>query len=186
MEIGYVTSNRGKFEEARHILEEWTLKRIDIDLPELQGDRREIIYEKAKEASRRVKEPLIVEDVSLECYALNGLPGPYVKDFLRKLGEEGLYELVYKYSDHRADVICTAAYIEPGSDPVLFEGLMQGTIVPPKGDVRHSTLSWNTIFVPEGGTKTFGEISLKEHGKISMRSIALKKLRHYLEGRDKI
>lgn len=181
MEIIYATSNRGKFEEAQHILEPWTLKRVDIDLPELQGDRQEIVREKAKEAAKLLKEPLIVEDVSVECYALNGLPGPYVKDFLKKLGEQGLYELVHKYKDHRADVVCTAAYIEPGSEPVLFEGIMHGTIVAPKGNVRHASLSWNPIFVPQGETRTFGEISLKEHSKISMRAIALKKLRHYLE-----
>lgn len=181
MKICYITSNHGKFEEAVHILEGWSLVRVDIDLPELQGEPKEIVREKAKEALRQVEQPLIVEDVSLHCPAIGGLPGPYIKDFLKKLGHEGFYELIHKYHDHRAEVTCTAAYIEPGKDPVLFEGVMHGKIVAPKGDVHHGKYSWNPIFIPEGGTKTFGEMSFKEHSQISMRSIALKKLKHYLE-----
>lgn len=180
MEIYYITSNEGKFEEAQHVLHDWSLKRLDIDLPEIQGEAHDIVREKAKEAFRQVGQPLIVEDVSVYMHALGGLPGPYVKDFLKKLGYQGLYELVHKYDDHRADVSCIAAYIAPGKEPVLFEGIMHGTIVAPRGDVHHGKLSWNSIFLPNGSLKTFGELSIKEHSKMSMRHMALSKLRHYL------
>jgi len=181
MNIYYVTSNEGKFEEAQHILSGWTLVRSDLDLPELQGEREDIVREKAKEGLRRIGHSLIVEDVSVHCHALGGLPGPYIKDFLKKLGFQGLYELVHKYPDHRVDVICTVAYIEPNKEPILFEGLIHGTIVAPRGDTHHGRLSWNPIFLPAGGTKTFGEVSIKDISELSMRNIALIKLKHYLE-----
>lgn len=179
--ILYITSNHGKFEEAKHILEEWDLIRVDIDLPELQDEPHTIVREKAREALRQVGQPLIVEDVSLRCAAIHGLPGPYVKYFLKKLGHQGLYELIHKYHDHRAEVVCTTAYIEPDQEPALFEGSMHGKIVAPRGELRHGTHSWNSIFLPDGSNKTFGEMTFSELSRISMRSIALKKLKQHLE-----
>ena len=93
MKIEYITSNAQKFEEAHHILSDWELEQVNIDLTEIQGDRFEIINAKAKEALRILNRPLIVEDVSLCCPAIGGLPGPYVKDFLKKIGDKGIYEL---------------------------------------------------------------------------------------------
>lgn len=181
MKIEYVTSNSGKFEEAQLILEGWTLEQVTLDLPELQGDRQEIIKAKAREALRILKRPLIVEDVCLYCNALNGLPGPYIKDFLKKLTPEGFVELVHKYSDHTAQVICTAAFIKRGGEPICFEGILEGTLVSARGNTKHGQYSWNGIFLPKGATKTFAEHSMRELSQISMRRLALTQLKGYLE-----
>ena len=181
MKIAYITSNQQKFEEAVYILQGWELDRIPIDLTEIQGDYHEIIKAKAKEALARLKMPLIVEDVSFCCEAIGNLPGPYVKDFLKALGDRGLYELISKYPTQKVRVVCVAAYIQPGSEPLLFEGAVEGTVVAPRGNLRHGTHSWNPIFQPNGSSKTMGEMTMEEHAQTSMRKIALTKLRHYLE-----
>lgn len=186
MKITYITSNKPKFEEAQFILSDWKLERVDLDLIEIQGDPNDVITAKAKEALRILNQPLIVEDVSLFCPAIGGLPGPYIKDFLRKLGEQGLYELIHKYADHSVSVGCLAAYIEPESEPWIFEGIQEGTIVAPRGQTKHGNISWNPIVQPLGMTKTFGEMTLEEHSKISMRSIALKKLDVFLKNKRKV
>lgn len=180
MKMEYVTSNRGKFEEARLILSDWQLEQVNVDLLETQGDRREIMQHKAKEALRILQRPLIVEDVSFCCPALQGLPGPYVKEFLLRLGAEGLADLIHRYDDHSAQAICTVAFIQPGSDPVCYEGITEGTVVKPRGGTEHSNLSWNTIFLPKGRQKTFGEHTMQELSEISMRRIALMQLKDYL------
>ena len=185
MKIEYITSNQKKFEEAQHILSNWQLQRIDIELTEIQGDSEDVIQAKAHEALKILNRPLIVEDVSFRCHAIGGLPGPYIKDFLRKLGEKGLYELIHKYQDHSVSVVCLAAFIEPGKDPLLFEGIQEGTIVAPRGNTRHGAVSWNTIMQPLGMDKTYGEMSIEEHSKISMRYKALKKLDAFLRERLK-
>lgn len=44
--------------------------------------------------------PVIIEDVSLCFDALNGLPGPYIKWFLEKVGHEGkiiIISCTYKF-----------------------------------------------------------------------------------------
>ncbi len=181
MKIEYITSNQYKFDEARLILSEWELEQVNIELTEIQGTRSQIIHAKAHEALRILKKPLIVEDVSLYCAAIGGLPGPYIKDFLIHLGAQGLYELIHKYEDHSAEVYCTAAYITPHRDAILFDGKVEGTIVPPRGQNVFRNLSWNPIFQPVGWNKTYSELTMQELSQLSMRKIALTKLKHYLE-----
>lgn len=181
MKIEYVTGNLQKFQEAQHILEGYELEQVNIELTEIQGDSLDIIKAKAKEAYRILQRPLIVEDVSICCPAINDLPGPYIKDFLRKLSDVGFCELIHKFDDHRVRAICLAAYIDGKQQPQVFEGVTEGVIVKPKGNTRHGTYSWNCIFLPNGFNKTFGEMSLKEHSQVSMRNIALLKLKDYLE-----
>lgn len=181
MKIEYVTGNAGKFREAQLILSHWELEQVSVDIPELQGDQKTIVQAKARKAVEILQRPLIVEDVGLYCNALKGLPGPYVKDFLTHLGEEGLADLIHRYEDHRCTFICTAAYIKPDIDPILFDGQLSGKIVKPKGTLRHGHVSWNTIFQADGFDKTFAEMSLDELARLSGRSQALNKLREYLE-----
>lgn len=181
MKIEYITSNQKKFEEAQHILKGWDLERIDLDLTEIQGEQEEVTRAKAKEAFRILSRPLIVEDVSLCCPAIGGLPGPYIKAFLTKLGDVGFYELIHKYDDHSVEAVCSVGYIAPGMEPLIFEGSITGKIVPPKGETRHGKISWNTIFLPDGHKKTFGEMTIEEHAGVSMRFVALNKLRKYFD-----
>lgn len=179
--IEYITSNVRKFEEAQMIFQGWELEQVNIDLTEIQGDRFQIIQSKAKEALRILHRPLIVEDVSLCCSAIGGLPGPYVKDALQKIGDRGLYELIHKYDDHSAQAICVAAYVKPGIEPLIFEGIVEGVITAPKGELKHGSVSFTPIFRPSGFNKTWGEMSLFEISRISMRYLALTKLKHFLE-----
>lgn len=183
MKIEYVTSNQKKFEEAQHILSEWTLEQINIELTEIQGERSEIIKHKAFEAFNKLQKPLIVEDVSLCCPALNGLPGPYIKDFLIHLGSKGIAELIHKYEDHSVEAVCTVAYIELNAPLMIFEGILKGQIVAPRVDLKQGTMGWNPIFLPEGYQRTFGEMTLKERSAISMRYLALIQLKDYLDNK---
>jgi inosine triphosphate pyrophosphatase len=48
-----------------------------------------VATEKSKLAVQHIKGPCLVEDTSLCFNALGGLPGPYIKWFLSKIGPEG-------------------------------------------------------------------------------------------------
>ena len=95
--IKFVSGNFKKFEEVKAIIEEglpdYTVVQIKISLPELQGEPEEITKEKLKCALQQENGPLMIEDTSLCFNALKGLPGPYIKDFLEKLGHDGLNNL---------------------------------------------------------------------------------------------
>ncbi len=181
MKIAYITSNNFKFAEAQHVLAHWELCRHALDLTEIQGSPEQIIEAKAREASRQLHIPLIVEDVSFCCSALHSLPGPYIKDFLAKISDAGVSELIHHYQDRSCEVICYAAYIEPSGQPKLFKGSIQGQVVAPRGFSEPSFTSWNAIFQPSGMHKTFAELTIQEQSRISMRYKALTQLRDYLE-----
>jgi inosine triphosphate pyrophosphatase len=51
--------------------------------------------------------------------------------------------------------LCTFAYCEPGSAPILFEGRTHGTIVPARGPTN---FGWDPIFQPDGFSETYAEV----------------------------
>ena len=186
MHIEYLTSNANKFAEAKQILSSWALTQINIDLPEIQGDAQAVIRAKAKSAFELLKRPLIVEDVSLSCPAIGGLPGPYIKDFLLKIGSQGLFELIDKYADHSVQVSCLVAYIAEEGQPIIFEGTQKGKIVAPRfspgfKDTPPYHQGWDPIVQPAGMSKTYGEFTMDERSKLSMRFLALKQLDRFLK-----
>uniref|UniRef100_A0A0V0J8F0 Inosine triphosphate pyrophosphatase n=1 Tax=Schistocephalus solidus TaxID=70667 RepID=A0A0V0J8F0_SCHSO len=90
--ITYVTSNPNKLRETLEILGEQystLFKSLDIDLPEYQGTAEEIAILKCRFAAEQIDGPVLVEDTGLGFDALKGLPGPYIKWFLKAVGAEG-------------------------------------------------------------------------------------------------
>lgn len=188
MHVQYVTSNLRKFQEAACVLkntQEWVLQHFPMEIEEIQGTPHEIIHHKARTAFTRLQMPLIVEDVGLSCPILGGLPGPYVKHFLDVLGPAGIARLVHQVSlqygedaflHHVAEVSCHTVYIAPGVSPIYTVGTKQGKIVSFLDPSGQHAKSWNGIFLQEGQSCRFSEMSLEETCAISMRKEALKAL----------
>lgn len=179
--ITFVTGNAKKLEEVIKILGTnfpHQLISNKIDLPELQGEIDEICIKKCKEAARIVNGPVIVEDTCLCFNALKGLPGPYIKWFLDKIGPEGLHNLLAGYEDKTAEAVCTMAY-HPGTEGGevrLFQGKTKGEIVSPRGS---RDFGWDPCFQPLGYDKTYGEMSKEEKNTISHRYKAVALLKDY-------
>ena len=107
-------------------------------------------------AARQIDGPTLVEDTSL-CYnALQGLPGPYVKWFLDKLGHEGLNKMLAGYDDKSAYAQCVFAYVDgPNGEPKVFVGTTDGKIVPARGP---TDFGWDPVFQPDGFEETYAEM----------------------------
>ena len=89
--------------------------------------------------------PVIIEDVSLCFNALNGLPGPYIKTFVEKLGQQGLCDLLKGFSDRTAYAMCIyALQMSALSEPKLFIGKCHGRIL--KDPIGKSKFGWDPIF----------------------------------------
>lgn len=67
----------------------------DIDLPEFQGKPDEISRAKCLEAAKHVDGAVMIEDTCLCFNALGGMPGPYIKWFLKAVGPSGNYYNYY-------------------------------------------------------------------------------------------
>lgn len=179
MGLYFITGNKGKFEEVKTILGE--VEQLDIDLPEVQEiDAKEIVKAKLVEALNHKKGEFIIDETSLYFDCLNGLPGPLIKWFLKKLGNDGLFNLVSKLGNCGAEAKTVIGYTRNHDEIYYFEGAVKGKIVAPGGE---SNFGWDAIFQPEGFEKTFAEMTMEEKNKISMRRMALNKLKDFLAGK---
>ncbi|EIE25716.1 Maf/Ham1 [Coccomyxa subellipsoidea C-169] len=183
-EIMFATGNANKLREVVAILEAghplpFAVKAANLDLPELQGEPTEIAKEKCRLAAQQVGGAVMVEDTSLCFNAMGGLPGPYIKWFLQKLGHEGLNKMLAGFEDKTGYAQCIFAYSPagPGAEPQVFVGRTGGRIVPARGP---ASFGWDPIFQPDGYEETYAQLDKAVKNTISHRYRALDKLRDYL------
>ncbi len=176
MRIYFATGNLHKLVEAKSILQGFDVQSAPLKLAEIQGSATDIAVHKARRAARVLGKPVFAEDTSLCFTALKGLPGPYIKEFILKIGRKGVVGLLHgKKKNARA--VCTLCLAVPGREPVVFEGQVSGRIVAPRG---RSGFGWDPIFLPRGYSKTFAQMGADEKNRISHRRKALVKLQAYL------
>lgn len=73
-----------------------------------------------------------------------------------------------------AHFVCALALVWPDGHSEWFEGRVDGNLVwPPRGD---NGFGYDAMFVPEGDTRTFGEMAAEEKHAISHRADAFRKL----------
>lgn len=175
----FITGSKNKFEEIKSIIS--GVERLDIDLPEIQEiDAKEIVKQKLLEALKHKNAEFIVEDSSLYFDCLNGLPGPLIKWFMKTIGNEGLYQIAEKFGNFNAEVKTLIGYARNLDEIYFFEGSTKGLIVLPRGD---NGFGFDSIFQPEGNSKTYAEMSAEEKNRISMRKIAASRLKEFLNSR---
>ena len=66
-------------------------------MPEVQGTTQEVAIAKCRAAAEELGTACVTEDTALCFEALNGLPGPYIKQFMENLGHEGMSVKVSSY-----------------------------------------------------------------------------------------
>ncbi|ENN75241.1 hypothetical protein HUJ04_002238 [Dendroctonus ponderosae] len=179
--ITFVTGNAKKLEEMLTILGINFPRQViskKLDLPELQGEIDEICRKKAETAYELVGGPVLVEDACLCFNALNGLPGPYIKWFLEKVGPEGLNSMLQGFEDKSSQAVCTYAYHpgDRGAEVILFQGRTDGEIVLPRGP---RDFGWDCCFQPQGYSQTYAELAKAEKNRISHRFKAIEKLKEF-------
>ena len=178
--IYFVTGNAKKWEEVHAILGPYlpSLQQATLDLPEPQGSIHDIALAKCRYAAQQLSAAVITEDTALVFTEMNGMPGPYVKWFLEALHVEGLARMAINYSGTDtppAQAICTMAFcLGPEHEPVLFQGITDGVIVPPRGPLN---FGWDPIFMPLPYSQTYAEMPKDVKNAISHRSKALDMLK---------
>jgi XTP/dITP diphosphohydrolase len=176
--------NLGKVKEISALLAPFRLETIaagSLGLPEPEetGENFEAnAVLKAKAAAEASGLPALADDSGLVVPALGGAPGIYsarwagpAKDFRvamdrvhRELGDK----------DREAMFVAVLALAWPDGRAELFRGEAPGNLTwPPRGD---RGFGYDPIFVPQGGTLTFGELDPAEKHRISHRARAFAKL----------
>jgi non-canonical purine NTP pyrophosphatase (RdgB/HAM1 family) len=170
----FVTQSLDKLNEAERILG-MKLDRYDLELPEIQSiDVEEVITYKAKYAYNALgRKPVMVEDTGLYIEAWNGLPGALIKWFIKSVGTTGICSMLHEFHDRRARAKTVVATYD--GQLQIFPGEIHGRVASaPTGE---GGFGWDKIFVPEGASRTFAEMSPSEKDSYSMRRLALEAMR---------
>lgn len=183
MNLVIATRNTHKLEEIRAIFDFSGLDVLSaFDFPEIpdvveDGDTLEAnAVKKAAEIATATGCWAMADDSGLEVDALGGAPGVYSA---RYAGEECCYaanneKLLRELSgkeDRSARFRTVIALSDPGGSVQTVEGTCPGTII---GELRGSNgFGYDPLFVPEGYSETFAELSSEVKNRISHRARAL-------------
>lgn len=127
--------------------------------------------------------PTLADDSGLSVISLGNFPGIRSARWLKgnsKDRNEGLLNKMEKVTDRSAFFTCVLCLILPSrSTPAYFEGIYQGTIAQkPAGT---GGFGYDSIFIPDGETKTLAELGEEYKLRRSHRTIALQKLVKFLK-----
>ncbi len=174
----FATKNENKLREVNEILS-CNLKQVSVELFEPQGVNVEmVVREKMKDAFYKTGELMLVEDTSLEFVAWHGLPGALIKWFLDTVGKEGILKMLSGEMNRKA-IAKTAVGFFDGTQSHVFVGEVSGII---SETVRGtSSFGWDPIFIPNGHKKSFAEMTSEEKNVISMRKLALERMKTELK-----
>ena len=179
------THNKGKLAEIDDLLRPFGIEVVGagdlgLDEPEETGDSFEAnAVLKAHAAAAASRLPALADDSGLVVPALGGEPGIYSarwagpkRDF--SLAMRTVEERLRGESDRRAHFVAVLALAWPDRHVEAFRGEAHGTLVwPPRGN---KGFGYDPMFVPNGDTRTFGEIEPEEKHRISHRADAFRKL----------
>jgi XTP/dITP diphosphohydrolase len=134
---------------------------------------------KARAAAKAADLPALADDSGLAVHALDGQPGIHSarwagpdKDFA--LAMRKVEDALKGHADRAAHFACALALAWPDGHCETFEGRVDGRLVwPPRGT---RGFGYDPIFVPDGHTKTFGEMDPAAKHGISHRADAFRKL----------
>ena len=167
----FVTSSKAKLVEAERILGRRLIQQ-DLDLPEIQAlDLETVIAAKAQLASDALGGvPIIVEDTGLFIECWKGLPGALIRWFEETVGVAGICSMLEGFADRSARAQTIVAAYDGSLE--MFSGEVRGQIArAPRGD---RGFGWDTIFIPDGETRTFAEMTPEEKDRLSMRRKAFR------------
>jgi XTP/dITP diphosphohydrolase len=135
---------------------------------------------KALAAAQAANLPALADDSGFCVAALNGDPGVLsarwagpTKDFAAAMAE--IHARAQGHADPRAWFICALSLAWPDGQTQTFLGRVDGTrIWPPRGT---QGFGYDPMFIPNGGTRTYGEMTTAEKESDSHRARAFAQLR---------
>lgn len=185
------SNNSHKIKEYKEIFKNYknikilSLKDANIDVdPEENGTTfKENSLIKAKAVARLTEYIVIADDSGLEIDALDGFPGIHSARFMNDHTYEEKFMAIFdmlKEKDNRdAQFHCVITLVNLHDTPLFFEGIIRGKIA--KSSNGSNGFGYDPIFIPNGYSTSFANLSENEKNAISHRGIAAKKLLTFLK-----
>ena len=189
MKIVFATNNAHKLGEVAQVVgdkfELVTLRECGIteDIPENEPTLEGNALAKARYVYERTGLNCFADDTGLEVDALGGEPGVrsarYATDGHDDEANKKLLLERMQGVESRAAQFRTAVALIIGGKEYLFEGVVRGDIA--TEEHGEGGFGYDPLFLPEGGEKTFAEMSAEAKNEISHRGRAVRKLAEFLQ-----
>jgi XTP/dITP diphosphohydrolase len=189
MKLCFATNNLHKIEEVSEMLgntfELFSLKDIgcNVDLPENQDTLEGNSLEKAQYVWQHFRINCFADDTGLEVEALQGEPGVFSARYAgpQRDSEDNINLLLQKLQgiSTRKARFRTSITLILNNHIHQFEGIVQGKITEVRQGERG--FGYDPVFIPEGFSKTFAEMSIGEKNKIDHRGKAIQAMVAFLQ-----
>ena len=185
----FATNNQHKVEEVQSILDsKWHVLSLQqagifIDIPEPHQTLKENASEKSSTIYQITGKNCFSEDTGLAVDALQGAPGVHSARYAgdSRSFSDNISKLLFELkdqSDRRARFRTVISSQLNGKEDFV-EGICEGNII---DHVKGAEgFGYDPVFVPEGDTRTFAEMSMAEKNTYSHRRKAMDKLIAFLD-----
>lgn len=189
MDLCFATNNTHKVQEIDQLLSDRfrVISLADIgcteELPENQVTLAGNSQEKATYVYQHYQVNCFADDTGLEVDALQGQPGVYSARYAgpQRNSEDNMQRLLSELANqpNRAAQFRTVITLWLDDKMHQFEGVVRGAIAHERSG--HQGFGYDPIFIPEGHTRSFAEMSAEEKNQISHRGRAVRQLIQFLE-----
>lgn len=154
----------------------------NVDIPETANTIEGNAILKANYITEQYGYACFADDSGLEIDALNGAPGVYSARYAgsQRNDEDNMNKVLEKLQNesNRKANFKTVIALNMNGEQHLFTGIIKGKIISEKRGTNG--FGYDPIFVADGYTKTFAELSMEEKSAISHRGKAVKQLVDFL------
>lgn len=188
MEILLATHNQHKKQEIQQILgnDYQVISLTDVQIFDEIEENGNTFHEnaliKAKYCQEKTGKPSIGDDSGLVIPALDGRPGifsaRYAGDHNFDKNIAKVLEEMQGIEDRRAYFITVMCLVDENGNAHYFEGRVYGNITTQKQG--QEGFGYDPIFVPDGHSVSFAEMTAEEKNKISHRKEAVSKFLQFL------
>ena len=128
--------------------------------------------------------PALADDSGLCIHALDNEPGIYSSRYAQKMGGypaafTDVLKRLENNPDKSAHFSCVLVFAFPNGETKTFEGRVDGKIVTPRNG--ENGFGFDPIFMPNGFTQSFAELSEGKKNSISHRGRAIQAFIEYLK-----
>jgi XTP/dITP diphosphohydrolase len=188
LELIFATNNQNKVIEVQSLMDKNILVKslleagIDIDIPEPHQTLEENAVEKSSTIHRLFGKNCFSEDTGLEIDALGGAPGVKSARFAgENSNAQANIDLVLSKMtgiENRTAQFRTVICLIWKNQTYYFEGVCKGQIL--TNMQGENGFGYDPIFVPDGASKSFANMTMDEKNQFSHRKKAVSQLFEFL------
>ena len=188
MQLVFASSNKNKIKEIQQLLPS-SIQIVSLheigcfeDIPETADTIEGNAILKANYVTQKFGLNCFADDSGLEVHTLNGEPGVFSARYAGepKNDDNNIDKLLLNLKDktNKKANFKTVICLNLNGKQLLYTGIINGKIIEEK--IGTNGFGYDPIFVADGHSKTFAQLTMEEKSSISHRGLAVKQLVDFL------